>query len=223
MKKRAPARRASSSAATQPPAGKRASAAREDRTPPAIVTRDLTPRDFPLLERLFGDNGACAGCWCMWWRLDDGEQLRDIAYAEARRRQKALVEAGRSRGVLAFAGDEPVGWAAWAPRTELPRLARSRTLACDDPENVISLPCFFVKAGHRGQGVSTALLQHALASVKAAGGRIAEAYPVALGRKVSNSEAFTGTVPFFERAGFVTLTKGKTGRQRARKALTANR
>ena len=28
--------------------------------------------------------------------------------------------------------------------------------------------------------------------------------PVALGRKVSNSEAFTGTVPFFERAGFVT-------------------
>lgn len=190
----------------------------EGRAGLAVETRDLGRRDFPLLERLFGANGACAGCWCMWWRLEQGEQLRDVAYAEARRRQKRLVEAGRSRGVLAFVDGEPVGWAAWARRTELPRLQRSRTLACDDPEGVFSLPCFFIKAGFRGKGVARALLRHAVAAVQREGAREVEAYPMALGRKLSNSEAFTGTVPFFEREGFVTLTKGRTGRQRARLA-----
>ncbi len=185
----------------------------------SIETRDLTPRDFPLLEKLFGANGACAGCWCMWWRLEEGEQLRDIAYAEARSRQKKLVEAGKSRGVLAFRGGEPIGWAAWAPRAELPRLQRSRTLACDDASAVVSVPCFFVQAGHRGQGVMTALLDHALKTIRREGGRVAEAYPVAVSRKLGNGEAFTGTVPFFAAQGFVILTAGKSGRQRARKTL----
>jgi GNAT superfamily N-acetyltransferase len=184
-----------------------------------LTTRDLTPDDFPALAALFGPRGACAGCWCMWWRLENGEHLRDIAYAEARRRQKALVESGRSRGVLAFEGDEPIGWAAWARRVELPRLQRSPTLKCDDAEEVFSLPCFFVKAGHRGQGVARALLRHALKALRREGARIAEGYPVALGRRVSNADAFTGTVAFFESEGFASLTRGRTGRQRVRKAL----
>jgi hypothetical protein len=62
-------------------------------------------------------------------------------------------------------------------------------------------------------------LRHALESLGREGARIAEAYPVALGRRVSNGEAFTGTVPFFESEGFVTVTRGHTGRQRARRAL----
>jgi GNAT superfamily N-acetyltransferase len=187
--------------------------------PPAIETRDLRPEDFPLLERLFGPSGACAGCWCMWWRLGPGEQLRDIAGAEARRRQEALVESGRSRGALAFVGGEPVGWVAWARRTELPRLARSRTLACDDADRVHSIPCFFVRAGHRGRGVARALLRHAVRSLRREGATLLEGYPVALGRKVSNAEAYTGTVPFFESEGFRVVTGGGPGRQRARKAL----
>jgi GNAT superfamily N-acetyltransferase len=185
----------------------------------SIETRDLGRGDFPLLEKLFGENGACGGCWCMWWRLEKGEKLSDIAYAEARRRQRALVLAGRSRGVLAFCKGEPIGWVAWARRTELPRLGRSRTLACDDPEEVFSVPCFFVKAGFRGRGVARALLLHALETMRREGARTVEGYPVALGRRPSNSEAYTGTVPFFEEEGFVTLTKGRTGRQRARKLL----
>ena len=186
-------------------------------------TRDLTPSDFPLLAQLFGSNGACAGCWCMWWRLEDGEQLGDIAHGEARRRQKELVESGRSRGVLAFVGDQPVGWVAWARRAELPRLGRSRTLVCEDAQDVHSVPCFFIKAGFRGQGVARALLRHALRTLRAEGARVVEGYPVALGRKPSNGEAFTGTVPFFESEGFVTLTRGATGRQRARLSLGPSR
>jgi len=193
---------------------------RKARTPEAAVeTRDLSPDDFPALERLFGPSGACGGCWCMWWRLEQGEKLRDIAHAEARRRQRTLVETGRSRGVLAFVGGEPVGWLAWARRSELPRLARSRRLACHDAARVHSIPCFFIKAGHRGRGIARALLRHALRTLEGQGATIVEGYPVALGRRVSNAEAFTGTVPFFESEGFTVVTRGKTGRQRARRIL----
>src|ERR1700732_3862279 len=30
----------------------------------------LTPDHWDDFEVLFGPRGACAGCWCMWWRLE---------------------------------------------------------------------------------------------------------------------------------------------------------
>jgi GNAT superfamily N-acetyltransferase len=182
-----------------------------------IETRDLTAELWPALAELFGRNGACAGCWCMWWRLDKGERISLADAGEMKRRQKALVMRGESSGVLAFVGGEPVGWCAYARRTELPRLQRSPTLACDDAEKVWSVPCFFVKAGFRGRGVSRALLRHALKSIRKQGGRIAEAYPVR--PPATNAAAFTGTVPFLEGEGFRVLTSTPRGKQRARKRL----
>jgi hypothetical protein len=29
----------------------------------------LTPDRWNDLEKLFGQKGACGGCWCMFWRL----------------------------------------------------------------------------------------------------------------------------------------------------------
>src|SRR5207237_23644 len=72
----------------------------------------------------------------------------------------------------------PVGWCAYARRVDLPKLQRSPSLACDDAADVWSIPCFFVKAGFRGKGIARALLRHALRSIRLAGGRTAEAYPV---------------------------------------------
>jgi GNAT superfamily N-acetyltransferase len=183
-----------------------------------IVTRDLKPSLWPAMEELFAPNGACAGCWCMWWRLGPGEPVRLADGPKMKRRQRALVAAGRSQGVLAFADGEPVGWCAWARRTELPRLQRSPTLACDDADRVFSLPCFFVKAGFRRKGVARVLLRHALKSIRAGSGRIAEAYPVRCPPS-ANGRAFTGTVAFLESEGFTTLTSRPRGRQRARRTL----
>ena len=153
----------------------------------------------------------------MWWRIPEGERFEQIHGAEAKRRQKALVLAGRSRGLLAFAGGEPVGWCAYGRRTEFAVLARSRTLACDDADKVWSLPCFFIKAGWRGRGVGRALLRAALKVLKARGARTAEAYPVR--PPATNASAFTGTVPWLESEGFRTLTTWPRGRQRARRTL----
>ncbi len=183
----------------------------------SLEIRELTPELWPALQRLFGPNGACAGCWCMWWRVPEGERFKDIHGAEAKRRQKALVLAGKSRGLLAFADGEPVGWCAYGRRTDFAALARSRTLSCDDAEQVWSLPCFFIKSGWRGRGVARALLRAALASLRRQGARTAEAYPVRL--PSSNTGAFTGTVPWLESEGFRVLTSRPRGRQRARRTL----
>jgi predicted GNAT family acetyltransferase len=185
--------------------------------PQPLQIRELTPELWPAFEKLFGPNGACAGCWCMWWRIRQGERFMHIHGASAKRRQKALVLAGSSRGLLAFSGDEPVGWCAYGRRTDFPALARSRALACDDAEQVWSLPCFFIKSGWRGRGVARALLRAALESLRRNGARIAEAYPVR--PPASNSTAFTGTVPWLEAEGFRVLTNRRRGRQRARLTL----
>jgi GNAT superfamily N-acetyltransferase len=184
-----------------------------------IETRELTPALWPALEKLFGKSGACAGCWCMWWRLAPGERVSIAGGAAMKRRQRALVRSGASRGVLAFVEGEPVGWCAYGRRAHFSRLQRSPALACDDAESVWSVPCFFVKAGFRGRGVSRALLRHALQSIRREGGRIAEAYPVR--PPATNAAAFTGTVPFLESEGFTVLTARPRGRQRARKRLTS--
>ena len=34
-----------------------------------LVARPLTAELWPALEDLFGERGACNGCWCMYWRI----------------------------------------------------------------------------------------------------------------------------------------------------------
>ena len=45
--------------------------------------RDLTPERWDDLVTLFGSNGACGGCWCMWWRIEKGERWPEVKGASA--------------------------------------------------------------------------------------------------------------------------------------------
>ncbi|MEX0734333.1 MAG: hypothetical protein WDZ66_12225 [Steroidobacteraceae bacterium] len=185
-----------------------------------LIVRDLTPALWPALEELFGPRGACGGCWCMHWRVEQGESWRDLQGARAKKRIKALVLAGKAKGALAFAGLEPVGWRAYGPRLDFPRLTRARTLACADAERVWSLPCFHIKAGWRDKGVAKALLPHAVKSLRQRGVEIAEGYPVNLkrrGQRLSNAFAWTGTRARFESAGFEFAGSGNSSKVRMRR------
>jgi GNAT superfamily N-acetyltransferase len=184
--------------------------------------RDLTPPLWPELERLFGENGACGGCWCMWWRIERGERWPEVKGAGARRRLRALVRSGRAHGVLAFAGGEPVGWCAYQRRVELPRLDRAPSLACRDAERVWSLPCFFVKAGWRGKGVARGLLGAALGQLRGRGAGVVEGYPVKPprpGERMPGAFVWTATPGLFRAAGFRPAARRPRGRQRVRLAL----
>jgi len=82
-----------------------------------LAIRPLTPDRWPALEDLFGPNGACNGCWCMYWRIGSAYRTRSRAHNKAafranrearsatglarlrRRHGRGLVSAYRRRGV----------------------------------------------------------------------------------------------------------------------------
>src|SRR5207253_1288830 len=43
---------------------------------PSVHIVLVTPERWPDLRRLFGANGACGGCWCMWWKLPRRDFVR---------------------------------------------------------------------------------------------------------------------------------------------------
>ncbi len=187
---------------------------------PRLRIRDLTPALWPAMEELFGKRGACGGCWCIYWRLKKGERWEDLKGARAKERMKALVRRHKALGALAFAGDEPVGWCAYGPRRDFVRLDRTRTLACSDAERVWSLPCFFIKPGWRRKGVATALLRHAVKSLRQRGAEIAEGYPVNLkhaDQPYPNAFAWTGTRSLFQSVGFNLAGSSKSSKVRMRR------
>ncbi len=53
-----------------------------------ITTTDVTPDSWKYIEELFGNNGACGGCWCMSWRIAKDEKWDNIKGAEAKKRFK---------------------------------------------------------------------------------------------------------------------------------------
>jgi GNAT superfamily N-acetyltransferase len=187
----------------------------------ALRFAELTPALWPAIERLFGANGACGGCWCMWWRIAPGERYEDVKGPTAKRRFKRLVADGKAHGILAFAGDEPVGWCAFERRVELPRLDRAPSLRVIDADRVWSMPCFFIKAGWRGRGVATALVREAERAMTARGAQILEAYPTqpSSSAKVPASFAWTGVPALFEAAGFTAADDRTKGKRRYRKTL----
>lgn len=169
--------------------------------------RPLTPKRWADLEKLFGERGACGGCWCMWWRLRRAEFERQKGEGN-RQALKAIVDAGEVPGLLAYADGEPVAWCAVAPREAFPALERSRTLRRVNDEPVWSVVCFFVAKRFRRQGLTVRLLRAAVEYVRARGGRVVEGYPVEPGKgRVPAVSAYTGLVSAFCRAGFVEVLR----------------
>ena len=85
-----------------------------------ITYRELRKTDWPQIEKLFGDKGACGGCWCMYWRLPRGGKLwEEMKGARNKREFKKLLSAGRVRGILAFDRTQAVGWCSFGPRADL--------------------------------------------------------------------------------------------------------
>jgi hypothetical protein len=78
---------------------------------PSFEFAPLTAERWGDLERLFGERGACGGCWCMWWRLRRSEYDRQKGEGN-RRSLRALVEVGEPVGILAYLAGDPVGWCA---------------------------------------------------------------------------------------------------------------
>jgi GNAT superfamily N-acetyltransferase len=174
-----------------------------------IRTVPATPDRWEDLLTLFGPNGAYSNCWCTWWILRAKEW--DQAAPEERRGILAdLVASGTEPGILAYAGDEPVGWCAVGPRERYARMMspRSPTYRPLDDEPSWIINCFYVAKGHRRRGVSRALLDAAVEHAFANSATRIDAYPIDPDRqKASSTSSFVGTLPMFLEAGFTEITR----------------
>jgi len=153
------------------------------------------------LEELFGPRGACAGCWCMYWKLR-GKAYDEARGYETRQMHKSIVDSGVTTGLLAYLHGEVVGWIAVEPRSAYEKLAHSRSLKPVDNQPVWSVSCFFVAKKFRGQGITVELLKAALEHVQHQGGKILEGYPVDTQKTMPAPFIYTGTASAFVQAGF---------------------
>jgi len=170
-----------------------------------LTVRVLTRKDWPVIERLFGANGACGGCWCMWWRLPRGGKLwQESKGAVNRASFRKLLQGGKVHGILAFAGDEPVGWCCFGPRATFPRLERVRALAHEWSADTWSIVCFYIRSAWRGRGVAGRLLEAATARALELGGREIEGYPVVPkgANEIPAAFAYTGVPALFAKCGY---------------------
>lgn len=139
-------------------------------------------------------------CWCLSYRIPskENQQLSGTARGE---RVRALMEQGPP-GVLAYDGDDVVGWAAVHPRADT-SFATNRLIPHVDDLPVWSIWCIRVRPGHRKQGISHHLLAGAVEFARAQGAPAVEGYPVDnAGAKVDLTMAYVGTRALFEAAGF---------------------
>ena len=168
----------------------------------ALVFHPLTPERWPDLERLFGPNGACAGCWCMFWRMH-GPDYRKTAGAEKKKAFRQVCrDSDRPPGILAYRDGAPVGWVAIAPRADYIRLAEARVLAAIDEKPVWSITCFFIHRTARRHGLMERLIEAAVDFARDEGATLVEAYPKPVTEKMASTDLYVGTVSCFERAGF---------------------
>jgi GNAT superfamily N-acetyltransferase len=163
-----------------------------------LVVRPLTARLWPTFVDLLDEGGPASRCWCMAPRI--GASYRRQSPGQNRDAFQGIVEEGPPPGLLAMEGKTAVGWCQLTPREVVPAVERSwRTRGADElPVWLIS--CFYVRKGHRRQGITALLIQAAVDRARSAGVSAIEAYP--LDGEVSPSATSTGYVSTFAAAGF---------------------
>ena len=138
------------------------------------------------------------GCYCQFY-LNTPDRIKEIQASPETRpavnRSDACtrVEAGKMQGYLAFNETEMVGWLLAGESLLFPGVPEA-------DEKLARMLCFVIHPTHRGEGVATAMLSHAVGDLRIRGFAAVEAAPYAT---VPNFEGnYRGTVSMFEKAGF---------------------
>ena len=167
----------------------------------------VTVKRWKDLESLFGERGACGGCWCMWWRMTRSEFNKKKGLGN-KKALKKIIDSGEIPGILAYADGVPISWCSVAPREKFSTLERSRILQRVDEKPVWSVVCFFIAKPFRRKGVTIALLRAAIEHAKKHGAKIVEGYPVDPKKgKTPDVFAYTGLASAFRQAGFVEVLR----------------
>lgn len=164
----------------------------------------LSISNFGDFEYLFGEKGACEGCWCMQCRLQADEFKAGRGEAN-RLAMKKLVESGCTLGIIAYNDNEPIGWCSLGDQkdfSQLPKYHESQII--DDKTWIIF--CLYIRRGWRRKGVKRALLKYLIAYCKTKGAKVLESHQCnSTFSKYPDNFAWTGIEKAYKAVGFVKI------------------
>ena len=173
-----------------------------------LTFHPLTPERWPDLVDLFGpERGANSGCWCMWPRIPRSE-WNTLGKDGRKRRFGAIVRKGPAPGLIAYEGSVPVGWVAVGPRTSVARFNLGRTskptggAGDPEPDDTYAITCFYIRTGHRKQGLMQKLAKAASEYARKQGATAVEACAIEPDKPLQWGEGFVGLATVFRRLGF---------------------
>jgi GNAT superfamily N-acetyltransferase len=169
------------------------------------------------LDAMYGDRGGAQRCRCQRYKLHPGESFRGLGRAELAARQRDQARCGEAMaettsGLVAYLGDEPVGWCAVEPRPAFHGLLRptfrihweGRDEDRED-EYVWAITCLFARAGYRKRGVARALAAAAVEHARRQGALSVEAYPI-IDKNALAEELHVGTESLFADVGLTVVS-----------------
>lgn len=168
---------------------------------PTWTTHPVTEARFDDFADVINPHRRTTHCWCLSHRLRVKE-IDELGNGSREGAARALAAGRSSFGVVTYRDGVPVGWCHVAPRDEIPRLVASRLIRPVDDVPVWSIICVVVRGGHRKQGVTSHLIEGAVAYAASRGAPAVEAHPVDPEGRMDTTMAFVGTRAMFERAGF---------------------
>jgi ribosomal protein S18 acetylase RimI-like enzyme len=163
------------------------------------------------LRTVFSTRGAASMCRCQRYKLAPRESFRSFPAEERAPRLRTQTECGHPQsdttsGLVAYLGDEPVGWCAVEPRPAYTGLVRNNRVPWEGraeekaDDSVWAVTCFAVRVGFRRRGVGRALARAAVELARERGARAVEGYPITT-KDVISEELHVGTEGMFAAAG----------------------
>lgn len=170
------------------------------------------------LQTVFGKRGAPAHCQYQWFQTPAAEWRALPVEERALRLHEQTgcddADASTTSGLVAYLGDEPVGWCAVEPRSVYVHLRSGRIVWAgrdEDPDDdgVWAVACFVTRTGFRRRGVSRALAAATVDFARQRGARALEAYPMITkpGEEVTWGELYVGSRGIFAAAGFTEVSR----------------
>lgn len=182
-----------------------------------LTFEPLSTANWSKFVQLFGENGACGNCWCMYYRLKKAEWTEGKHEDGNKDAMHELVRENKPTGILGFYEGQPIAWAAFAPREDFSKLDRSRVHKRIDKQKVWSIPCLYIDKKFRRLGVSVELLNGVVAYAKANGIAVIEAYPtIPTKGLLPDSFVWTGLYSAYLKAGFEVVDRTSKNRPMVR-------
>ena len=171
------------------------------------------------IQTVFGTRGTSSICFCQRYKLHPKESFGSFPAEERAARLRMQTNAGQpeaetTSGLVAYLGDEPVGWCAVEPRPAyfgLLRVYRTPWEGRNEDkadESMWAVTCVLVRPGYRKRGIAYALAKAAVAHARERGARALEAYPMRTeAGEITWDEIHVGAESIFAAAGMAEVSR----------------